>query len=302
MILKELNQENTMNVFLSSLTIPMAAAALTTSAVTEPTAQASEHSGCSSALVSAAEGGCTGAKTTEVINASNNLEGCPATAQCSGMSKQIVDSTTTGSGNTELQIINVDTKAQGDNQTVPVVVEKSGAYGLGDVVSPFSALHAQSGAEKSLKDLAGSKATVVIFWNQNCPYVEGANGAATSVEEFYNAYKDKGVSVIAIDAGASNSTESITEYAKAKPFPVLINSDSTLAAKFNASYTPNTFILDQDMKLVYSGAFYTGTGETRVLHTENAIKEILAGNSPTVTSTKGVGCSIKWAGGKKPTV
>lgn len=284
-----------MNIFLSLLSIPLAAAAVTGTT----TGEHAEMSSCSTEKVASAEIVCS--SEMKDVKQVANKEGSCAT-ECASKASEIVNSTTTGSGSAELQVINVDYKAQGDQQTIKVVAEKSGSYDLGDVVSPFTALHAQSGSEKSLSDVAGSKATVVIFWNQNCPYVEGANGAASSIAEFADKYKDQGVSVVAIDAGSNNSPDTITEYAKSKSFPVFINADSTLAAKFNATYTPNTFILDKDMKLVYKGAFYTGSGDSRVIHAENATKEILEGKTPTVTSTTGVGCSIKWAGGKKPTI
>ncbi|MGF1573843.1 MAG: redoxin domain-containing protein [Sumerlaeia bacterium] len=280
-------------------TIPLTAAAFALG----QSAQAGDYGTCSTTKTTAEacsmKESCpvTDASVMKVVNAAEKSESfCPASK-----SAEIASTSTVGSEN-KLEIINVDYKAQGDQKTLEVVSEKKGSYDLGDKIVPFSALHAQSGETKSLSDVAGSKATVVIFWNQNCPYVEGANGAADSIEAFASKYKDQGVSVIAIDAGANNSPATIKEYSKSRTFPIMINDDSTLAAKFNATYTPNTFILDADMKLVYKGAFYTGTGDSRVMHAENATKEIIAGNAPTVTSTKGVGCSIKWAGGKKPTI
>lgn len=178
-------------------------------------------------------------------------------------------------------------------------------YKVGDKAADFTAKHAQTGADKSLADLKGEKATVVVFWNQNCPYVEGGDAAAAErVAALAKAYKDKGVSVVAIDAGSNNSAGSITEYAKDKPFPVLINADSKVAAAFGAEYTPHTFVLDANMNVVYKGGFDSGAKKDASGNVEpwaeNAVKDVLAGKPVAVTEKKGTGCSIKWADGAKP--
>ncbi|MDX1971990.1 MAG: redoxin domain-containing protein [Candidatus Sumerlaeia bacterium] len=325
-----------MNAFLSTLTIPMAAAALSAGTVTtaEKSGSCSESKGCpysKNAAQVSYEGGCgASADAMKIVNVSKTgAEGKSCETSCGGSmvdaanlkvksvansseegksccpskANSVVNTTTDGTGTEELQIVQVSLDSKGDGeQATTVATEKSGPYSLEDTVSPFSALHAQSGAEKSITDIAGSQATVIIFWNQNCPYVEGPNGASKAVEAFFNGYKDKGVQVVAIDAGADKTVDKIKEYAANKPFPILINQDSTLAAKFNAQYTPHAFILDKNMKLVYQGAFWTGSAEARELHVEKAVNDILAGNEPTTSSTRGVGCSIKWAGGKKPTI
>lgn len=176
----------------------------------------------------------------------------------------------------------------------------SASYTLGSKVADFKAVHAQTGETKSLSDIDGDKATVIIFWNQECPYVTGSNGADKAVMNFVKEYADKGVSVIGIDAGVNNSEESITAYSKNLNFPLLMNRDSSLAAAFHAKYTPHTFVLDADHKLVYAGAFHTGNGDKIRTHTQNAVDDILAGNEPVVKEAKGVGCGIKWAPGSRP--
>ena len=178
-------------------------------------------------------------------------------------------------------------------------------YKVGDKAADFTAKHAQSGQDKSLADLKGEKATVVVFWNQNCPYVEGSDAsAADRVAAMSKTYKDQGVSVIAVDAGANNSPEAITDYAKDKPFPVLINSDSKVAAAFGANYTPHTFVLDSNLNVVYKGGFDSGATKDASGNVEpwaeNAVKDVLAGKPVAVTEKKGTGCSIKWADGAKP--
>lgn len=175
-----------------------------------------------------------------------------------------------------------------------------GAYGLDSVVADFGLKHAQSGETKKLSELAGEKATVVVFWNKDCPYVEGANGASAAIQKFAKEYADKGVKVVAIDGGVNNPEAANTEYAKNLGIPLLLNPDSSVAAKFNARYTPQTFVLDKDMKVQYTGAFHTGSGADARAHVENAVKDIIAGQAPVVREARGVGCSVKYAEGAKP--
>lgn len=176
------------------------------------------------------------------------------------------------------------------------------SYTLGQKVESFEASEGATGAKKSLADVAGTNATVVVFWNKDCPYVEGAKGAAKDVEAFAKEYKDKGVNVVAIDAGVNNTPEALAAYAKERnlPFTFLVNQDSKIAAAFNAQYTPHAFVLDKDHKLVYRGAFVTGSGEDRKVPIKDAVEEVLAGKPVTKAEVKGTGCSLKYAEGAKP--
>lgn len=176
----------------------------------------------------------------------------------------------------------------------------SAQYTLDSKVEDVALKHAQTGETKKLSELAGTNATVLVFWNKDCPYVEGANGASAAIQKFAKDYADKGVKVVAIDAGTNNSEQANAEYAKNLSVPLLLNPDSTVAAKFNARYTPQTYVLDKDMKVQYMGAFQTGSGAEARGHAENAVKDVLAGQTPVVREARGVGCSVKYAEGARP--
>jgi peroxiredoxin len=178
-------------------------------------------------------------------------------------------------------------------------------YEIGDKIENFTLKHAQSGDMVSLKDLAGEKATVIIFWNNLCPWVEGGRHASGDrVREMVRDYAEKGVQVIGIDPGIDKSEEDLIEYASTQPFPILINRDSSMAARFNAGYTPHTFIMDGNWELVYKGGFDSGArrADNGDVHhwARNAVDEILDGQTPSVAVTRGTGCTIKWAPGARP--
>ncbi|MCB2155281.1 redoxin domain-containing protein [bacterium] len=174
-------------------------------------------------------------------------------------------------------------------------------YRLGSQVEDFSLTNAATGESVDFKSVAGEKATVVIFWNQECPYVKEAQDR---IAQFQKDYAAKGVNVVAIDSGINNASADLAEHAKSKPFPVLENKDSQIAAKFGASRTPEVFVLDGNMNVQYHGAFDSGKfnedGELKS-YVENAVNDLLAGNAPSVKETRAFGCGLKYARGVRPT-
>lgn len=174
------------------------------------------------------------------------------------------------------------------------------AYKVGSKVAPFELTNAKTGKTEKLTDLAGKKATALIFWNQECPYVVEVQDR---VAEFQKAYGPKGINVVAIDAGVNNPAESVKKHAADKPFAVLINPDTTLAAQFAATRTPEVFLLDADGVIQYHGAFDSGKlrdGEARKTYLANAVDQMLKGEKIATTETKAFGCGLKYAEGVAP--
>jgi len=252
-------------------------------------------------------GGCTGAKSeaTSVVNVSakGDCANCEGGTKCADCDKKASGDCggCTGAKSETTSVINVSMAGEGG---CPASAKSCGdgmktAYSIGSQVNCFKADHAQSGEDKTLTGLAGSKATVLIFWNQNCPYVKEAENR---IARFAKEYKSKGVNVIAIDSGVTNSKSDIAGYAKDRPFPVLVNSDSSIAAKFGAVRTPEVFVLDGNKTIVYHGAFDSGRereANTRKNYAKDAVEAVLAGGAPAVSETPAFGCGIKYQKGVK---
>jgi len=175
------------------------------------------------------------------------------------------------------------------------------AYKVGSKVEGFELTDVKSGEAAKLADVSGKKVTALVFWNQECPYVVEAQDR---IADFQKTYQDKGVNVVAIDAGVNNDTESIKKYAEEKPFPFLVNRDSTLAAQFGATRTPEVFLLDSDHVVQYHGAFDSGKlrsdDDTRKTYVKDAVEAMLKGEKPATAETKAFGCSLKYAKGVEP--
>jgi thiol-disulfide isomerase/thioredoxin len=165
-------------------------------------------------------------------------------------------------------------------------------FGIGQKLPEGITLkNAVTGADEALV-AADAKATVVLFWNQDCPYVVDAD---PRVAKFAEDMKGKGVRVVAVDSGINNKAETIKEYAAKRPFPVLLNPDSMLAADFGATRTPEVFVIDGKGVVQYHGAFDGGAKNPEKTYTADAVAAILEGKTPEVTQTKAFGCTIKWS-------
>ncbi len=165
-------------------------------------------------------------------------------------------------------------------------------YGLGQKVPNFE-LSDTKGNSHSLADYKG-EIVVLTFYNQDCPYVVEFQDRFAA---FAKDYADKGVKVLAIDAGTNVKDDARAKYADKMPFPMLVNKTSETAINFAATRTPEVFILCQEGTIQYHGAFDNGRAGAeegkRVSWAKDAVDSLLDGQQPAVRETKAFGCSIK---------
>lgn len=168
-------------------------------------------------------------------------------------------------------------------------------YKVGQKVPNFS-LKDSAGKEHSLADLNKDKVVALVFYNQSCPFVQEMENRLV---DFTKKYADKGVNVVAIDAGINNKPEDVAKKSKEVPFPILVNSDSDIAKKFNATRTPEVFLIDKNGVIQYHGMFDNGepgskSADSRKSPAQDATDAILAGKEVAVKETESFGCTIKF--------
>ena len=151
-----------------------------------------------------------------------------------------------------------------------------------------------NGVEHSLSDYSKSKAIVIMFIATECPV---SNAYNARMKKLYNSYKNKGVSFIGINSNKAESVSDIKEHAKSNnlTFTILKDDKNIIADKFGASVTPEIYVLDPKLELLYHGRIDDSRREQDVKSTElkSALDEILAGKSVSVPKTKAFGCTIK---------
>lgn len=178
---------------------------------------------------------------------------------------------------------------------------------LGTQAPDFS-LPNTDGKTVSLTDYAGSKALLVIFMCNHCPYVKHV---AEGLKALSDDYLAKGVGVVGISSNDADKYPDDNPEAMAKEkaergyaFEYLFDGDQSIAQAYAAACTPDYFLFDADMKLVYRGQMDASRPKTDIPVTGEdlraAIDAVLAGGQPADKQTPSLGCNIKWKEGNEP--
>lgn len=187
------------------------------------------------------------------------------------------------------------------------VTTYSQGYKVGDKVSDFK-LKNVDGKYVSLKDFPKAKGFVVIFTCNHCPYAKAYQDRIIEIDK---NFKTLGYPVIAVSsndgqAEPQDSYDQMIVRAKEKgyTFPYLADEDQSVLRNYGAQKTPHVFLLEKksnDIFVRYIGAIddnYENPAKVTNPYLANAIKALLAGNTPKPDFTKAIGCGIKRKGTK----
>ena len=153
-----------------------------------------------------------------------------------------------------------------------------------------------------LEDLQGEKGTVVMFICNHCPYVKHVNEEMVRV---CNDYRVTGFGFVAI---SSNDVENYPQdgpeemYRTAQkndyPFPYLYDESQEVAKEYDAACTPDFYVFDADLKLVYRGQLDNSRPGNGIPVNGRDLREALdniLNNHPQRKDQKpSMGCNIKW--------
>jgi peroxiredoxin len=92
----------------------------------------------------------------------------------------------------------------------------------------------------SLSDYEG-QAVIIFFWATWCPYCKAEMPAMQMV---YDAYKDKGLTVLAVDVGENASLGGSYRDAHALTFPILNDAGNDVASTYKVTAYPSHFFVD----------------------------------------------------------
>lgn len=155
-------------------------------------------------------------------------------------------------------------------------------------------LHDADGKEHSLSDYKDSKAIVVMFIATECPV---SNDYNSRMEKIFNDYKEKGIAFLGINSNKAESVDRIKEHAEDNhlTFTILKDEKNIIADKFEASVTPEVYVLNKNFDVLYHGRIDNARDESEVVSKdlENALNEILSGKDVSKKETKAFGCTIK---------
>jgi peroxiredoxin len=173
---------------------------------------------------------------------------------------------------------------------------------LGTVAPPFTLPDTVSGNTYSLQQLRGDKATVIMFICNHCPYVVYVN---SEIVRLANDYLPKGVKFIAISANDAvaypdDAPDKMKAAAKrlAYPFPYLYDETQETAKAYDAACTPDFYIFDGELKLVYRGQLDDSRPSNGIplsgKDMRQALDQVLNGQPVAEQQRPSIGCNIKW--------
>ncbi len=184
-----------------------------------------------------------------------------------------------------------------------ISAETNPSYKIGETVKDFS-LKNIDGNMIGLNTNTEAKGYILVVTSNHCPY---AKVYESRIAELYDKYTAQGYELLAINANNPNENGEDTFEENAKmaetkkmKFKYLTDETQEVAKAFGASKTPTAFIISKQADgfvLKYAGAIDDNAQSPKNVKTkyvENAMAEVLANKAVTVSSTKAIGCGIKW--------
>ena len=176
-------------------------------------------------------------------------------------------------------------------------------YEIGANVADFK-LKNVDGNSVALADFKSQKGLIVVFTCNHCPFAKAYEDRVLALDKKYAA---AGFPVLAINSNdvttyEEDSFDNMKTRAKEKgySFPYLFDETQAVAKTFGATRTPHVYVLKNE-----GGKFtvqYIGTiddnaqdaaGVTK-RYVEDAVNNLSAGKPVVTTTTKAVGCAIRW--------
>jgi thioredoxin-related protein len=157
-----------------------------------------------------------------------------------------------------------------------------------------------SGAEISIKEVTKENGVLVMFSCNTCPYVI-KNQQRTVDIAAYAQKNNVGIIILNSNEGQRNDDDSyaaMKTYAKQQNYNwnYVVDKNNEIADAFGANRTPECFLFNKDLKLVYHGAIDDNPSDASNIkrhHLKEAINELTAGKDISVKESRSVGCGIK---------
>ncbi|WP_117882890.1 thioredoxin family protein [Aureibaculum luteum] len=173
---------------------------------------------------------------------------------------------------------------------------------LGTKAPDFRLLDTVSDKTLLLEDLKGEKGTVMLFICNHCPFVIHINEELVKIANDYNS---KGISFVAISANDVDNYPQDAPFLMKKvakdlkyPFPYLYDETQEVAKAYDAACTPDIYLFDADLKLVYRGQLDNSRPGNGVAvngsDLRHALDCLLEGKINNAIQKPSMGCGIKW--------
>lgn len=153
-----------------------------------------------------------------------------------------------------------------------------------------------------LADVRGPNGLLVVFMCNHCPFVKHLKPA---LAEAGRRLAEKGVGMVGInsndvtqypDDAPEKMLEDIREFGYT--FPYLYDESQAVARAYDAACTPDFYLFDKDLKLVYRGQFDDSRPGNGIPVTGAdlyaAVDAMVEGRPVSPNQKPSIGCNIKW--------
>ncbi|MFT4800806.1 MAG: thiol-disulfide isomerase/thioredoxin [Flavobacteriaceae bacterium] len=173
---------------------------------------------------------------------------------------------------------------------------------LGTKAPGFELINPVSSKQIKLNDSKGEKGTVIMFICNHCPFVKYVNNELVAIA---NEYLNKGIGFIAINSNdvINYPEDSPLEMIKTAeennyPFPYLFDESQEVAKAYDAACTPDFYLFDDQLKLVYRGQLDSSRLGNNIpitgIDLRQGIEHIINNTLQQVSQKSSMGCNIKW--------
>lgn len=164
---------------------------------------------------------------------------------------------------------------------------------------PEWTIPAINGDELSNLTFKNHHLNAIVFLAPGCPLSEASIQEIIKLQNKYTAAK---IATYIVIPGKLYSYKEVNQFVKTFniELPVLMDTNAILVNKLNASTTPEYFLVDNNIKVLYSGAIDNRALDNELVRqsatvnfADSAIREILNKQKPKILKTKAVGCFIE---------
>jgi len=183
------------------------------------------------------------------------------------------------------------------------IIKTQVGFDVGSKASDFKLTNVD-GRTISMADYKDAKGFIVVFTCNTCPF---SKMYEKRIDQLNQMYESKGYPVLAINSNdvtkqPGDSFEEMTKRAadKGYSFPYLYDENQAVAIAYGATRTPHVYVLTKksnSLMVSYIGAIDNNHKDAKAVtqkYVEDAVNSLLEGKAVNTTSTKAVGCTIKW--------
>lgn len=173
-------------------------------------------------------------------------------------------------------------------------------------LAPAFTLPDPDGSMHSLRDDAA--ATLIMFISNHCPFVKHVR---TELARIGAEYTPRNVAIYAINSNdvarhPADHPDRMKEEAATwgYSFPYLFDESQDVAKSYRAACTPDFFVFDANLALVYRGQLDDSRPSSGASvdgrDVRAALDAVLASKEPPAEQKPSIGCNIKWKTGNEP--